>query len=394
MSEVQKEDRMTILHAGDEYEKYMGAVTPPVFLTSLHVAKSMEDYASKGTQEDGYIYGRYSNPTVEILEKKIAALEHGEKAVAFASGMAAATAAIMVSCKAGSHVICMKNVYGGVRGFLEDYGIHNMQMEVTYVSGTDLQELEEAIRPNTDLIILESPSTFVFTVVDFEKIAEIANRHHIKTYADNTYCTPLYQKPLDYGITFVMHTISKYIGGHSDIIGGILVSKDGALMDKVKNQIRATTGGIIGPMEAWLSIRGLRTLETRLVQHQKNAKKVAAFLEGHEKVLRVMYTGLDSHPQKALIEKQQCGHTGLMSFVVQGGEAAAVKLVNGLKTFKIGCSWGGFESLAICPLYQMGEEELYNRDLTEEDRGFVRIHCGLEGADVLIEDLKQALEKI
>lgn len=394
MSEIQREDRMTMLHAGDEYEKYMGAVTPPVYLTSLHVAKSVEDYASKGSQEDGYVYGRDANPTVEILEKKIAALEHGEKALAFASGMAAATAAIMVSCKAGSHVICMRNVYGGVRGFLESYGIPMMQMEVTYVSGTDLEELKAAIRPNTDLIVLESPATFVFTVIDFEKIAEIANRHGIKTYTDNSYCTPLYQKPLDYGITFVMHTMSKYIGGHSDIIGGILVSKDAELMDKVKNQIRALIGGIIGPMEAWLAIRGLRTLEARLIQHQAAAKKVAAFLESHDKVAKVMYTGLASHPQKDLIEKQQKGHTGLMSFVVKGGEAAAVKLVNQLKVFKIGCSWGGFESLAICPLYRIGDADLHNMGFTEEDRGFIRIHCGLEGADVLIADLEQALQEL
>lgn len=388
------EDLLALTHTGDEYDKYLNAVVPPVFLNSLHVFKTFEDYSNINVfEEDNFIYGRDSNPTVHIVERKIAQLEHGARAVVFSSGMAAATSAIMATCRAGSHIVCLRDVYQPVKRFLTNVCIPTLDMTVTYVTGLDLQELEDAIRPETALIILESPATFVFTVVDLRAIAEIAKRHGVKTYIDNTYCTPLFQKPLDFGIDITMHTLSKYLGGHSDIIGGVLVSKDEDLMRKIMSQMREWFGGILGPMEAWLVMRGMRTLDARVSKHQETAMAVATFLENHPKVKKVNYTGLASHPQHDIIARQQTGHTGLMSCELNASAEDAVKFINRLHLFGKGCSWGGFESLALTPLYHCTDEELTFLHMTES-RGLIRLHCGLEGTENLIADLTQALDAL
>ncbi len=382
-------DLMTMMHGGENPRQYMNAVIPPPFLTTLHVFDSQEEYYNCDIFKDEYFYGRSSNPTVTILEKKICALEHGERAVVFSSGMAACAAAILTVCHTGSHVICLIDVYNPVYHILTDFLVPKMNFSVTYVSN-DPEEIEAAIRPETDLIILESPATLVFSVVDLKKVSNIAKKHGIRTYIDNTYSTPLFQKPLDMGIDIVMHTMTKYIGGHSDLLGGVLISKDDALMRQLMEQ-RDWFGSVMGAMEAWLAIRGLRTLDVRLRQHQETAMAVASFLEIHPKVSRVFYTGLPSHPQYALARRQQSGQSGLLSFEVKGDPHKAVELVNHLKVFRIGSSWGGFESLALAATYQWSDEELKRHNL---GRGVIRIHCGLEGKDNLIDDLKQALELI
>ncbi len=387
-----REDRLALTHVGEQQSDYLNAVTPPVFMNSLHIFDDMDAYLNQG-KSGAYVYGRVSNPTVHILEEKVAALEQGCMAAAFASGMAAASAAILAVCKAGSHVICMRDVYGPVKGILNGYFIPKMNMTISYWDGRSLEELESLIRDETDLIILESPATFVFCAVDIRGVTRIARERGIRTYIDNSYCTPIYQKPLTMGVDIVMHTMSKYIGGHSDIIGGILAVKDQELGNAILG-IRTWFGGIIGPMEAWLAIRGLRTLNLRVERHQQTAMAVAEFLEKHPKVERVYYSGLASHPQADLIRTQQTGHTGLLSFIVKGTSEEAKKLVDSLKVFEIGCSWGGFESLALCPLYAASREDLEFLGLGEKGRSLVRIHCGLEGADVLIEDLTQAFDQI
>ena len=385
------DDLLALTHTGDDYDKYFGAVVPPVFMNSLHIFKTFEDYSNVDIfAEDQFIYGRVANPTVVIAEKKIAQLENGVRAAIFSSGMAAAAAAIMATCKAGSHIICLRNIYQPVKRFLSTVCEPNLSMSTTYVSGQDLSELEHAIRPETSLIILESPATFIFSVTDLRGVADIAKKHGIKTYIDNSYCTPLFQKPLDLGIDISMHTMSKYLGGHSDVIGGVLVSKDDALMRKIMSEMREWFGGIIGPMEAWLVTRSLRTLAVRLNQHQETAMEVARYLDSHPKVSRVYYTGLESHPQADIIAKQQTGHTGLMSFMLDAPPEAAVKLINELKLFGIGVSWGGFESLALTPLYNAPEEELAFLSLPE-GRGLIRLYCGLEGTSNLLQDLEHAL---
>lgn len=386
-----RDELITITHTADEYDKYLNAVVPPVFLNSLHLYNRFEDYleaASDPCQEEKFVYGRDQNPTVHILERKIAELEHGARAVVFASGMGAAAAAIMTTCCSGSHIVCMRDVYQPVKRFINNFCVPKFGMTVTYVSGNDLDEIETAMKKaNTTLMIIESPATFVFRVVDLEKIAKLAHQYEVKTYIDNTCLTPLFQKPLDLGIDICMHTMSKYIGGHSDILGGVLVSKDEDLMCNMIKTVREWYASVMGPMEAWLAIRGLRTLPVRIQEHQRIGMEVAGWLEKNPKVKKVYYTGLSSHPQADLIKKQQKGHTSLMSIELDADPEEAVKFINRLHLFGKGCSWGGFESLAIMPLYKAEQEEL---DFLQADRGLIRLYCGLEGSDNLIEDLERA----
>ncbi len=389
------EQLLALTHSFEDRARHYGAVTPPVYLNSLHLHPTAEDYMNAGQagEDEGYIYGRVSNPTTRLLEKKLAALEHGQDAAVFASGMAAATSAILACCQAGDHILCMRDIYGPVKRFMAAVGTPRLGIECSYVTGTDLHEIEQAIRPNTKMMILESPATFVFTVVDLPAIAALCRSRGIITYIDNTYCTPLFQNPLDMGIDIVMHTLSKYLGGHSDVIGGALIVNDQQLMHSIHHGIREWLGGILGPMEAWLVLRGLRTLDARLKVHQQTAMAVAQHLEGHPKVERVWYTGLKSHPQHALIEKQMRGHTGLLSLALKGPRENGLRFINALMLFGKGCSWGGFESLAVCPLYQSGQEELLFLNM-QHHAGLVRLHCGLEGEHNLLQDIDQALEQI
>ena len=230
--------RLIMTHLGDDYDKYMHAVVPPVFLNSLHVYDRYEDYLTVDVmKEDQFVYGRCSNPTTAILEKKLAALEGGVRAVAFSSGMAAATMAIMATCRAGSHILCMRDVYQPIKRFMAGIGTPRLNMDISFVTGLDLDEVERAIRPNTSLMILESPATFVYTAVDIAAIADICRRHGVRTYIDNTLATPLGQNPLEMGVDVVMHTLSKYLSGHSDVIGGALISRDEELMGRIiKNE--------------------------------------------------------------------------------------------------------------------------------------------------------------
>ena len=390
----EKEEQLILTHGGEEPEKFLGAVNPPVFLNSLHVFPTMEAYLEAGQSEGTFTYRRSGNPTTALLEQKMAALECGEKACAFASGMAATAAAIFAVCSAGSHIIYMKNLYGPVRRLLENFCVQRLGMSADGWSGTDLQELEQKLRPETRLVLLESPATFVMTVADLEGVSGICRKRGIRTCIDNTWCTPLLQKTLEFGIDIVMHTLTKYVGGHSDMMGGILISRDAGLIEEIRSGTGELFGGTLGPTEAWLAIRGLRTLDIRLKKHQETAMKVAAFLESRPEVERVYYTGLDSHPQRNLIQKQMKGHSGLLSFLLKGDKERALKFVNRLALFQKGCSWGGYESLALCPLYETPDEVLSRIGLTGSHRGLIRLHCGLEGEENLLEDLQNAFDAI
>lgn len=381
-------DSFAALHAGEHPEQYLNAVNPPVFLTSLHTLGTIEEYGH--SPEGTFLYGRYGNPNERIAEEKIAALEHGKQGFLYATGMAAATAAVLAVCRTGSHVVCVHNAYGPLQEFLEVFCRENMKIEVTFVHGFRTEEIEAAIRDNTAMIVLESPGTATFSVVDFEAVSELAKRKHIVTYTDNSYCSPVFQKPLDMGIDIVMHSATKYLGGHSDILGGVLVTSNEEIIEVLKKQ-KTWFGGMMGPMEAWLLMRGLRTLEVRMKAHQAAALSVANMLSEHPKVSKVYYPGLPDHPQASLIKKQQTGSSGLLSFEVKGSAEDAMKVVNTLRVFKIGPSWGGFESLSIMPLLHKDEEYAAWYGAS---RGIIRIHCGLEGAEILMADLEQALAGI
>ena len=383
--------RLIGTHFAEHNEHYYNAVVPPVFMNSLNTFQTMDAYFDADTEDPNtYVYGRVQNPTVRILEDKIAALEHGTRAYAFASGMAAAATAVMTVCRAGDHIVCIRNVYGPLKKFTNEYCREYFQMDVTFVMGDDIQEIEEAVTDRTALVILESPASIMMRLQDIRAVVGIAKKHGAMVYIDNTYCTPIFQNPLDLGVDIVMHTLSKYIGGHSDIIGGVLVAKDKKLLQKISHH-RELYGGILGPMESWLVLRGLRTLEVRLRQHEKTAMAVAEFLEGHEKIACVHYPGLASFPQYELMKRQQRGNSGLMSFEIDGNVEQAKKLCELLQVFQIGVSWGGFESLAEVPYARMTEEETA---WLGAQANVIRIHCGLEGEDILIADLEQALSQI
>lgn len=382
---------MITSHYGEEYERYYNAIVPPIFMNSLNVFNEIDDYFDADAHDKHtYIYGRVQNPTVRIMEDKVAALEHGVAAYAFASGMAAATTAVLSVVKTGDHIVCIRNAYGPLKNFVEKYCAAHLGTTLTYVQGNEVSDFEEAITNKTSLVILESPSSVVFSLQDMEAVCKIAHAHGAKVYTDNTFCTPIFCNPLDLGVDIVMHTTSKYLGGHSDVVGGMLAVRDEELANTIVGN-RELLGGIMGPMEAWLVLRGLRTLSVRVKAHEAVAMEMAQYLENHPKVEKVYYTGLPSHPQYALAQKQQRGNTGLITFEIKGSVEDAKKVVNNLKIFKIGVSWGGFESLVCMPHLRQSQEAC---QWLGGAKHLIRIHCGLEGVDALKADLEQAFSLI
>lgn len=386
MEQKRLTDEYILTHLGEESaaDMHFGAVIPPIFETSLHVFPDIETMLDN---PDGrFVYGRGSNPTVKLLEDKLAALEGADGALCFGSGMAAISAAILHSAKPGSHVITVKNVYGPTRALLAEY-LEEYGVEVTFVSGTDLDELERAIRPNTKLFYLESPTSLVMEVLNLKAIVKLAKARGIMTALDNTWATPLYQKPLSLGIDISLHTMSKYIGGHSDIIGGVLCARQ-EIIDSVRTKERDLFGGILGPFEAWLAIRGLRTMKLRAERSGANALAVAKFLDAHPRVKRVNYPMLESNSDYALAKEQMKGGTGLLSVEIDATPDEVIKVANRLELFRKGVSWGGFESLCVMAMYKLTDEEAKDRNGC---RQLLRLYCGIEDEGELLFDIERAL---
>lgn len=375
-----------LAHEGDDYAKFHGAVIPPIYQNSLFVLPT----SGNGIPEHPYVYTRVSNPTVEVVEKKLAALEHGGDALCFSSGMAAISSAIMYFLEKDCHVIASKSIYGPTRTMLKDYFSRKFGVQTTFLSAEEMEHIEDYIQENTKLIYLESPSTAIFKLQDLEKIGKLAKERGIGTVIDNTCATSLYQQPLDYGIDISVHTASKYLGGHSDIVAGALIASK-EICAKIRDEERALYGGCIDPHQAWLLLRGMRTMKVRLEQHAKNALVVANYLKNHPRVNEVFYPGLKEGPQKELIEKQVKGFNGLMSFTLKGTAEEAMKFIDSLQYFLRGCSWGGFESLVVP--FTVGTTEEYN-EMLECPANLIRLHVGLENPEMLIADLEQAFEKI
>lgn len=369
-------------HYSEDPSRFAGAVTPPIFQSSLFT----ECEGNEGDREGRYAYTRVSNPTTEIVENKVAALEQGEAAKCFSSGMGAISAAMMHYLKKDSHVVAVASIYGPAHRFLAEY-MKRFGVEVTFVKGTDTEEIEGAIRENTDLIYLESPSTYLFLVQDLAKIAEIAKRHHAATVIDNTYCTPIFQKPLTFGIDMVVHSASKYLGGHSDIIGGVVIGRKEDI-DQIAQSERELFGAVMSPFDSWLMLRGIRTLPVRMKQHMANAMEMAAYFQELPVVKEVIYPWGETHPQYELAKKQMTGASGLMSVVFDLPGEQIKRIVRELEFFHRGPSWGGFESL-ISPV---------GADLEQDNetmkKGLVRLHIGLEGADLLKEDFERAVKNV
>ncbi|HWP30738.1 MAG TPA: PLP-dependent aspartate aminotransferase family protein [Fimbriimonadales bacterium] len=375
----------TICQRFAEEKHFAQAVVPPIFQNSLFVYEDAEKFSGRTTDPDVWDYTRVSNPTIRIAERKIAALEKADDCRLFSSGMAAISAAILSCTRINTHVICTNSAYGPTRQFLSQY-LSRFGIETTFVDGKSLDAIREAIRPNTSLIYLETPGSMFFDIQDIEGIVAIAKTKNIATILDNSNASPYFQNPIEFGVDLVVHSATKYLGGHSDLIAGAVC---GSLerMSVLRNEEGLLLGAILDPFAAWLLIRSLRTLALRMERHQANALRVAQFLESHPKVRKVFYPGLDSHEGRELVKKQMRGTSGLLSFQLKDASRdKAFALCNNLKLFRIGCSWGGHESLVI-PFSPPSEENA-------PEEWFLRSSIGLENAEDLIKDLSQALKKI
>ncbi|TYB31918.1 MAG: aminotransferase class I/II-fold pyridoxal phosphate-dependent enzyme [Candidatus Mcinerneyibacterium aminivorans] len=387
----------TILsHFAENRDKYEGAVVPPIFQSSLFVFKNWDDIDNAfDSRENNFIYSRENNPSVNIIEKKLAKISGGGKAKFFSSGMAAISSAILHCIDKNSHVISVKNIYGPANNFLNKYLKQKMGIEVSFVDGRDITELKNNIKSKTDLIYLESPTSISFSLQNIEKISTIARKNNIKTIIDNTWATPIFQNPFKMGIDLVVHSCSKYINGHSDVVAGAVIGSEEDINSILKTEL-ALFGAKLSPFEAWLILRSLRTLKIRMEKHQENALFVAKFLRDHPAVKHVFYPGLKTHPQYELAKKQLKGFSGLMSFKLKTKNKIEIKkFINNLKIFQLGVSWGGHESLVYVPAIS------YRKELPEEQFGnfgisydTIRISVGLENKIDLVHDLEKALNTI
>lgn len=373
-----------------------GAVISPIYQNSLFTFESWEAIETAFNDKiNNAIYTRGKNPTVALVEEKIATLAHGEKAKLLASGMAAVSIGMLHFLSANDHIITLNNIYGPSISFINDFLIPKMNIEVSYVSGSDIDEIAANIKPNTKLIYLESPSSVVFSLQDLAKISTLAKQHGIATAIDNTWATPLFQKPLNLGIDLEIHSCSKYLGGHSDIVSGILIGNE-KLINAIHVREYELLGAKMAPMEAWFLLRSLRTLDLRMERHQKSALKIAKFLASHPKVAKVNYPGLTSFPQYELAKQQMSGFSGLMSFQLKTTDLSQIKtFFNGLNLFQIGVSWGGHESLIYAPaisgLKEQNPEQFKKMDISLGD---MRISIGLENVEDLIADLTESFALI
>lgn len=386
----------TLLTHDGKREHPQGAVVPPIFQSSLFTFENWEaiDQAFDD-RTHSYIYSRGNNPTVEQVEMKLAALAQGERAKLFPSGMGAISAAILSCVKKGSHIVAVKNIYGPANNLIQSYLIPKFELEATFVEGSNIEDFENAIQDNTELIYLESPSSVVFSLQDLEAVTSLARGKGISTVIDNTWATPVYQKPLTMGVDLEVHSCSKYIGGHSDVVAGVVIGSVQRI-ESIFTKEFELLGAKPAPFEAWLLLRSLRTLDLRLQQHQKSGQIIAKFLVDHPKIAQVYYPGLSNFPQKALAEKQMTGYTGLMSFRLKTDDLKAIKqFFNSLQIFQIGVSWGGHESLIYAPaisyLKELNEEQFAGMGISLGD---MRISIGLEDPQDLKTDLSQALDQV
>ena len=372
----------------------MGAVNMPIYQSSTFAFKSAEHGAACFAGEDsGYIYTRIGNPTIDDLESAIAAIEEGYDGIAVSSGMAAVNTVYLAYLGKGKHIVCHNAVYGASRGVLESAYVR-FGVEATFIDATKTEEVAAAIRPNTSLIWLETPANPTIGICDIEAISKIAHEHGIPVCVDNTFCSPILQKPLLLGADIVVHSLTKFINGHADIVGGIVIPKkkeDYLLL----NSIMINFGFNMDPHQAFLVRRGMKTMAIRIKQAQENAMKVAEFLEKHPKVEWVMYPGLKSHPQYELGQKQMSGPGTMLSFELKGGLEAGRIMMNNVKFCILAVSLGGIETLIQHPASmthsKLSAEAKRSGGITD---GLVRLSVGIEEAEDIIADLSQALDKI
>jgi cystathionine gamma-lyase len=370
------------VHAGQQPEETTGAIMPPVFQTSTYVQPKL------GEPKAGYEYARVQNPTREAMEANIAALEHGRHGVGFASGMAA-IGAIVQRLSAGDHVIYEENVYGGTHRFF-DKVMRRFGLDFTAVDSSDPNRVEDAIRPETRLIHLETPTNPMMKLCDLRAMAEISQRRNVQVVVDNTFASPYNQRPLEQGAHIVVHSSTKYLNGHSDVVGGIVVTRDDAVAEDLRF-LQKAAGAVPGPWDAWLVLRGTKTLHVRMETHNRNGQRVAEWLADRLGADRVFYPGLPTHPQHDLARRQMRGFTGMISIDV-GTLERATRLVQATRLFALAESLGGVESLIGHPaIMTHASVPKAMRDRMGVTDGLVRLSVGIEDADDLIQDLDDAL---
>jgi len=372
------------IRAGQDPDPATGSTIPPIYQTATFTVEEIG-------KTKGYDYSRSINPTRRALERQLAALENGEFGVAFASGMAACFAASSM-LRSGDHIVAPKDIYGGTyrlfSGVLSRYGI-----ETTYVDMSDLEATRRALRPNTKLIWIETPSNPMMVLTDIKGVVALRQPGQLLV-ADNTFCSPFFQRPLDLGVDIVVHSTTKYIGGHSDLIGGIVVTNDPEIFAEMVWHQNAI-GAVPGPQDAFLTMRGAKTLALRMREHERNASAVAQFLEKREDVAAVYYPGLPTHPQHELAKRQMSGFGGILSFRPRGGAARAYEIARRTKIFQLATSLGGVESLICSP------EVMTHASMPAELRrelgitgDLLRLSVGIEDIDDLIADLAAALDAV
>jgi cystathionine gamma-lyase len=370
------------IHAGQEPDSLTGAVMTPIYQTSTYAQSSPGKHR-------GYEYSRTDNPTRTAYQACVAALENAKHALAFASGLAA-TDGIMHTLKAGDHVVCCDDVYGGTFRIF-DKVFKRLGIEYTFVDLADPSKLEAAIRPNTKILWLETPTNPMLKILDISALSAVAKKHGVITVVDNTFMSSYFQKPLDLGADVVVHSVTKYMNGHSDVVGGVLATNNDKLYDDLKFMQNAV-GGVPAPMDCFLVMRGLKTLHVRMERHAQNAMTIARYLEKHPKVDRVIYPGLESHPQHSIARKQMSGFGGMITFFIKGGLDQARNFLESVKIFTLAESLGGVESLIEHPaIMTHASIPAETRKTLGIHDNLIRISVGIEDLEDLKADLEQAL---
>ena len=384
----------TKLIHGDDFGDQFGSATVPIYQTSTFKFKNAQHGADCFSgASNGYIYTRIANPTIRALEKNIAGLENGYDGIATSSGMSAITTVYMALLGAGSHIISTASVHGPARGVLEqDFSRFNV--EADFVNTADIKEIQSAIKSNTKVLYVETPANPTMELTDIKACAEIAKKHNLVLVVDNTFATPYLQKPLDLGADVVLHSVTKFINGHADIVGGIVITKEKELYKKIRHSM-VYMGCNMDPHQAYLVLRGVKTLSLRVERNQENAIKVANYLEKHPKISWIKYPGLKSHPQFDLAKTQMKGFGSMISFGVKGGLEAGRKLMDNVHLATLAVSLGGVETLIQHPASMthaaVNKEDKLKAGITDD---LVRFSVGIEDVNDIINDLEQALEKV
>ena len=371
------------IHAGQKPDPTTGAIMTPVYQTSTYVQSGPGEHT-------GYEYSRTQNPTRHALEGNLAALEGAKHGIAFASGCAATTT-VMHLLKKGDHVICGDDVYGGTFRLFSRV-LAEIGLEFSFVDLTQSGALEEAIRPETKAVWVETPTNPMMKITDLKDLTTRAHARGIKVFCDNTFATPVFQRPLDFGCDIVVHSTTKFLNGHSDVVGGIACTNDDELAEKLFF-LQNSIGAVPGPWDSWLVLRGTKTLPLRMRAHDSNGRAIAEFLEGHEQVEKVYYPGLESHPQHEIAKRQMTGFGGMISFVIKGGLPTATAFLKAVKIFALAESLGGVESLIEHPaIMTHASVPAEIRAELGIDDGLIRLSVGVEDLEDLMDDLKMGFE--